>query len=58
MTSLQRELLHNDPRNQWQEVWDQFCHHRGAIVGAGVFIIVVTTVTLGPFFWEIDPTYI
>ena len=58
MTNPQRELLDSDPRNQWQEVWDQFRHHRGALMGAGVFAIIVITVTLGPFLWSIDPTYI
>ncbi len=46
------------PRNQWLDVWDQFRSHRGAVVGALVFILILLGVTVGPFFWTIDPTFI
>nr|WP_052418318.1 ABC transporter permease [Pseudooceanicola atlanticus] len=46
------------PRSQWAEVWSQFRHHKGAMVGAVVFFLIVAIVFLGPFFWTIEATYI
>ena len=46
------------PRNQWWDVWDQFKTHKGAVLGASFFVLVIFAVYLGPFFWSIDPTYI
>jgi len=46
------------PRSQWYDVWDQFKHHRGALAGGILFVLIIATVYLGPFFWTIDPTYI
>ena len=44
--------------SQWRDVWDQFKHHKGALIGGGFFIGVLIAVFLGPFIWTIDPTYI
>lgn len=44
--------------SQWQDVWDQFKTHRGALIGSIVFIIIVFGVIVGPFLWTIDATYI
>lgn len=46
------------PRSQWWDVWDQFKTHKGALLGAMVFILIVAGVALGPLFWDIDATYI
>jgi len=46
------------PRSQWQNVWDQFRHHKGAMAGGVIFLAIVATVMLGPFVWGIDPTHI
>ena len=46
------------PRNQWWDVWDQFKTHRGALIGAIVFSILLFGVFLGPFLWTIDPGFI
>lgn len=46
------------PRSQWWDVWDQFKTHKGAMVGAVVFILIIVGVALGPFLWDIDATYI
>ena len=44
--------------SQWQDVWDQFKTHRGALIGSIVFVIIVFGVIGGPFLWTIDATYI
>ncbi|MDJ0627722.1 MAG: ABC transporter permease [Rhodobacter sp.] len=46
------------PRNQWLDVWDQFKTHKGALIGLGFFVFIILGVTLGPFLWTIDATYI
>lgn len=46
------------PRSQWAEVWTQFRHHKGAMAGGIVFLLIVVLVFLGPYLWTIDATYI
>lgn len=46
------------PRSQWRDVWDQFKHHKGAMLGGVVFILIILLVFIGPMFWPYDPTYI
>jgi peptide/nickel transport system permease protein len=46
------------PRSQWRDVWDQFKHHRGAMIGGVIFFVIIATVFLGPLFWSLDATYI
>ncbi len=43
------------PRSQWADVWDQFKSHRGAMVGAWVFIFIVLLVLVGPWIYWNDP---
>lgn len=43
-------------RSQWWDVWDQFKTHKGALVGAFFFLLIVFLVLFGPFLWDIDPT--
>ncbi|MFY0692081.1 MAG: ABC transporter permease [Paracoccaceae bacterium] len=45
-------------RNQWWDVWDQFKTHKGALLGASVFLLIVVAVYLGPFVWPYDPQFI
>ena len=52
------EHAYRAPRNQWWDVLDQFRTHRGALIGAIVFIVMVAAVLVGPWIWTIDPTYI
>ena len=46
------------PTNQWREVWDQFKHHKGALYGGILFLVIVLWVYLGPLIWTIDATHI
>ncbi|MCY7304898.1 MAG: ABC transporter permease [Rhodoferax sp.] len=45
------------PRNQWLNVWDQFKTHKGALVGAAVFLTILIFVMIGPLVWKTDPGY-
>ena len=45
------------PRSQWLDVWDQFKTHKGALLGAAVFISILLFVLVGPFLWKTDPGY-
>lgn len=43
------------PRSQWVDVWNQFKHHKGAVLGMGFLIFVTLGVLFGPLIWTIDP---
>ena len=58
MTELSNPVPSAPPRSQWLDVWDQFKTHKGAMIGAILFIMIVLGVYFGPFFWDIDPTRI
>jgi peptide/nickel transport system permease protein len=45
-------------RSQTREIWDQFRTHKGALVGAVVFLVIVLGVLIGPWLWTIEPTFI
>lgn len=51
------EQAERPPRSQWLDVWDQFKTHKGAMVGAGVFIVIMLFVLVGPYLWKVDPGY-
>ena len=42
-------------RSQWADVWEQFKNHKGAVIGAVVFIFIVLAVIFGPMVWPHDP---
>ena len=46
------------PRNQWWDVWDQFKTHKGALIGAVFFILIILGVIFGPWLWGVDATHI
>ncbi|WP_204514065.1 ABC transporter permease [Bradyrhizobium canariense] len=50
--------LDGPSRNQWWDVWDQFKNHKGALIGAAVFFVIVNGVVFGPYVWRVSPTYI
>ena len=43
------------PRSQWRNVWDQFRHHRGAMI---TFLLIVAGVVIGPFIYWNDPKFV
>ncbi|MEL6505435.1 MAG: ABC transporter permease [Pseudomonadota bacterium] len=43
-------------RSQWADVWDQFKKHKGAVIGAVIFTIIVVGVLIGPFVHPVDGT--
>ena len=45
------------PRSQWMNVWDQFKTHKGALLGAAVFVLILLFVLIGPFLYKVDPAY-
>ncbi len=45
-------------RSQWWDVWDQFKTHKGALVGAAVFLLIILIVLAGPYVWTYSPTFI
>jgi peptide/nickel transport system permease protein len=46
------------PRSPWQDVWDQFKTHRGALAGMVVLAFIVLFCFVGPWLWIHDATYI
>lgn len=63
--ALASELPPNDPvqaggetRSQWRDVWGQFSHHKGAMIGLILFISILLFVSVGPWLWTLDPTYV
>ena len=46
------------PRSQWYEVWTQFRHHKGAMAGGIVFLVILLGVVFGPWLWPLDPAAI
>ncbi|SDZ27187.1 peptide/nickel transport system permease protein [Jannaschia faecimaris] len=41
-------------RSQWWDVWDQFRSHKGAMVGAAIFLAIIALVVLGPLFVDME----
>jgi peptide/nickel transport system permease protein len=56
--TLAPELVSRPPRSQWRDVWDQFKKHRGALVGAVIFVSIFAAVFVGPLFYPHDAQYV
>ncbi len=48
---------HSPSTGLWRDVWYAFAQHRGALLGAVVFGLILLTVYLGPFLWTLDPGF-
>ena len=53
--ALQDTVPSKPPRSQWFDVWDQFKHHKGAVLGMGFLVFITLAVLIGPLIWTIDP---
>ncbi|CTQ51125.1 ABC transporter permease [Jannaschia donghaensis] len=47
-------LLITAARSQWWDVWDQFRTHKGAMVGAAIFLAILALVVIGPLFVDME----
>jgi len=56
--AIEVDEIKEAPRSQWFDVWDQFKKHRGAVIGAIVFLGIVFGVFLGPLFYPQDAQYV
>ncbi len=54
MTDLSNKQINTDPRSKWLDVWREFRNHKGAVVGAIIFFVIVVLVLLGPLFWPYE----
>ena len=54
MIDLSNKQLNTDPRSKWLDVWREFRNHKGAVVGAIIFFVIVVLVLIGPFFWPYE----
>ena len=55
MTELSNPTPTAKPRSQWQNVWDQFKQHKGALLGGGILVFITLAVLIGPYIWTLDP---
>ncbi len=46
------------PHSQWWDVWRQFKSHRGAMISAVIFLIILFAVMFGEALWPFDATLI
>lgn len=45
-------------RSLWMDVWLQFRHHTGALIGVAVFLVIVVAVAIGPYLHDVDPQFL
>jgi peptide/nickel transport system permease protein len=55
VNALQDREITAPPRSQWREVWDQFKHHKGALLGGAFFVLITFAVLFGDLIWPLDP---
>ena len=55
LNALQEPEITREPRSQWRDVWDQFSHHKGALMGGGFLIFITLGVLFGDLIWQLDP---
>lgn len=52
------QVLETPSPSQWRDVCDQFTTHKGALVGAVVFLMILISVVFGPYIWHVSPSHI
>ena len=58
MTEVLAESIITEPHpatNKWADVWRQFSHHKGALIGLLFFAFITLFVLIGPYIWTLDP---
>ncbi|KPP85650.1 MAG: peptide/nickel transport system permease protein [Rhodobacteraceae bacterium HLUCCO07] len=55
LNALQEPTITRPARSQWRDVWDQFKHHKGALLGGGFLIFITFAVIFGDLIWQLDP---
>ncbi|MDU8928999.1 ABC transporter permease [Alisedimentitalea sp. MJ-SS2] len=53
--ALEERDITTPPSSQWRDVWDQFSHHKGALMGGGFLIFITLAVLFGDLIWQLDP---
>ena len=48
----------SETRSQWLDVWRQFSSHKGAMIALVLFVGILLFVSIGPWLWTVDPTYV
>lgn len=54
---IQLEALPRE-RSRAMQLWGRFRDHKGGIIGAVVFLIIIIAVTIGPYIHTIDPQFL
>ncbi|WP_322866051.1 ABC transporter permease [Aquicoccus sp. G2-2] len=55
VNALQDREITAPPRSQWRDVWDQFKHHKGALMGGAFLLLITLAVLFGDLIWHLDP---
>ncbi|WP_457774730.1 ABC transporter permease [Phycobium rhodophyticola] len=53
---MQEPEITRPPRSQWRDVWDQFSHHKGALMGGCFLVFITLAVLFGDLLWQLEPT--
>ena len=55
LNALEEREITRPPRSQWRDVWDQFSHHKGDLLGGSFLLIITLAVLFGDLIWQLDP---
>lgn len=45
-------------RGRWMDIWRQFRRHKGAVIAAFLFGVIILFVSIGPLLWRMDGTFV
>lgn len=51
-------MAETPPSSPLRDIWRQFRSHKGAMLGLAVFVLILLGVTVGPYVWKFDPTFV